>query len=241
MEPTHWQISAHRQQQDTTISVCCDQWTNKEACISVLHKRHQLKAWFIISSVPLLPIKDSDGDKETPQLAGSKLIKHDNQRRVSESHQATAQSTSRRVLLKDISKPAKFNNHYIYIIQCWQANVVNPTLTPPLAFRFRLQSWMSDSVNRQTLYLESLFDEQLQRFYDIMKIFMWPCTSAQIGQRVRLNTVNKVFSGNFRKTALSGFGSGQFDLYANFKSLHADHGQPLAGLNSNNCLKCKHC
>lgn len=60
----HWHISSHRQQQDTTISVCCNQWTNKEAWISVFHKRHQLKAWFIISSMPLLPIKDSDGDKE---------------------------------------------------------------------------------------------------------------------------------------------------------------------------------
>lgn len=174
MEPTHWQISAHRQQQDTTISVCCDQWTNKEACISVLHKRHQLKAWFIISSVPLLPIKDSDGDKETPQLAGSKLIKHDNQRRVSESHQATAQSTSRRVLLKDISKPAKFNNHYIYIIQCWQANVVNPTLTPPLAFRFRLQSWMSDSVNRQTLYLSACLMSNCSGFMTLWKSLCGP-------------------------------------------------------------------
>lgn len=53
------QISPQRQLQDTAISVCCNQWTNKEACISEdFHKRHQLKAWIIISSMPLFPIKD---------------------------------------------------------------------------------------------------------------------------------------------------------------------------------------
>lgn len=50
--------------------VCVLEVTNKEPSISdILHKRHQLKAWFIISSGPLWPIKDKDGDKK-PSAAG---------------------------------------------------------------------------------------------------------------------------------------------------------------------------
>lgn len=61
------QIS-HKQQQDTTAP--CNHWTNKGACISeVPYKRHQLKAWFIISLMPLLPIKCREGEKK-PFAAG---------------------------------------------------------------------------------------------------------------------------------------------------------------------------
>lgn len=137
----HWHSSPHWQQQDTSISVCCNQWTNKDACISeVLHKRHQLKAWFIISSMPLLPIKDRDGDKEAFTAGGQQTDKTNmvTQSSVSKSPGSTTCSSSSQVLLKDPSKAAKFYSHYVHIIHWWQEYVGNPILTLLWAFWFML-------------------------------------------------------------------------------------------------------
>lgn len=95
----------------------------------VLHKRHQLKAWIIISSMPLLPIKDRDGDKEA-STAGRKQTDKTNMatQSVWKPPGFTVHSTSGPSPVgTDLWKPAKFDNHYVCIIHCWQGNTGNLT------------------------------------------------------------------------------------------------------------------
>lgn len=87
--------------------------------------------------------------------------------------------------------------------------------------------------------LTSLFDEQVLHSFMTENYYvdLYIITERSVSF---LNTVYWAFSGNYERKTLSGFGYGQFDSNANLNSLHANHGQPLAGLNYNNCPKSKH-
>ena len=115
------------------------------------YKRHQLKEWFIISSMPLLPIKDRDGDKEAVATAGrqQKGKYQDGKPLMSKSHHAllpiAPQVEPCWKIYQNLPSLTAINIH------CWQGNIGNPILTPLWAFSLTLQSWMGGNMTGSVL------------------------------------------------------------------------------------------
>lgn len=189
--------------------------------------------------MPLLPIKDRDGDKEA-STAGRKQTDKTNMatQSVWKPPGFTVHSTSGPSPVgRDLYKPAKFDNHYVLFTADKEIQEILDWIHHRHWGLCYKAEWGVMGMVRYCTYYSLAC---LMSLHSSINLYLDIDMTSKKGQWVLLHTVHWAFSFKYERKTLRGFGSAQFYFHANWNSLHVNHGQPRARLNYNNCPKTKH-